>query len=242
MNLQSDYQDRQRKRSAGRIHERVSFGPYSVEIRVNGDGIFSFEHGVESLKSANLVDVRKAANAALKKHSALEWKPILSVCFGDHDSSVNNLDHSADITIYIERSYIAWTGRKWIECPWAVQPPGHYICSPHNPSNEDQCQMDAETLAWRRLAESSDWWSVVKDEPSPVFPICEGESLGRITYHVPYNEATWQTMLGLIAKFQELRQQIHGLLKTSSGWTVLAEMSKVMLLQPPKETGQLKTK
>lgn len=226
----------EKPKNRGRIHEKVKFGAQEIPIRIESSGVFYCELGTFYYRSESLAQVRDALRAELKSKAALDWKPILHVQLSLEDPRVNYLDHSTEIMCYIERTLIAWDGRQWIECPWSVRPPGSWICSPHNPSNEEQCAMDSQTLAWRRIQESKPWWSVAAKEVSPIFPVIEPESLGKIGYTVPYNETTWNTMLGFISKMKELRAQIHNLMSTSEGWSKLAAISRGNLLAQSSET------
>lgn len=215
----------------GKKLETVKHGPFSVDIKILPDtGTFECTYGAESYHSAVLKDVRKWASDQLRTCSSLRWKPIMEVNFGDSDARVNGLRNCADISCWLERYYIAWTGKEWVFTPWAVERRGTICYGGPAPSESEQCALTEHELADSRIANSRKFYGADGKGELLVFPIKSGSSLGRRTYWVPYTEERWNTMLGIMDKFRELRTRIHDLLCYDGGWNLLASIAQVKLL------------
>lgn len=213
-----------------KVFSTITVGTQSCKIRVSSFGLFSAELGGLSYSSKDCEDVIRWARQRLKDTSCLEWKPVMEVHSDNADTRVNCLEHCTNIQLYIERYYIAWDGKQWIQCPWVVHPPGTYRLDPHDPSNEEQCKMEPQVLAGQRLHHSKPFSYSEKYGPTLVFPIIQKWMDRDKIYIVPYNDQTWSTMIGIIHRIRELRGHINKLLSTDSGWGQLAEIAKVKLL------------
>jgi hypothetical protein len=212
--------------------EEVSHGPFKATIRFDIEaGEFSCDYGGDAVVSRDLKIVRKWATDRLRRLAVLEWKPIMSVNFDAEDDRVNNLVNCSNVRCYIERFYVAWDGKKWVQCPWVVMPPGTYMCSGPNVSEmeQDKHPMDPPTLMQQRIAYSKDCcWT--DSNPVIKFPVI-GSGVGSSVYYVPYTEERWRTLVSIIEKIRELRARIHGLLSTGTGWKQLAAIAGVKLLE-----------
>ena len=214
----------------GRRIEVVSEGPFTAEIKLTQDGTFFCNLGECPYTSRDKADVAKWARKWLRDHNQLTWTPVLEVSWTHEDTRCNYLDHSVNLDFYIERYYVAYANGTWVECPWAVRPVGTYLCSPHNPSNEEQQPISPEELAQARVSESKAWYHASALGPVITWPLAIRGSMSRTQYVVPYTEATWGTMLGLMEKVRELRASVEGMLATDQGWQQLAVVATQKLL------------
>jgi hypothetical protein len=220
----------------GKVFDTVKFGPFEAKIRLSKAGMFSCDYGDECRRAGDLETVRKWAWNRLRDTSNLDWKPILGVTFEVEDQRINNLRTVSNLKCYIQRFYIAWDGAKWIQTPWVVMPPCTCLCLGPNRSDmkQEDHKMSDEDLVKQRIAESRIcYWA--PPSPTITFPQVNPDRMGDTEYYVPYNETTWQTMLGMLDKMRELRTRLADMLTTSAGWGQLAAMAGVKLLEAPKE-------
>jgi hypothetical protein len=217
----------------GKIHERVNYLGVTAHIRVDSRGVFTCKIG-DAVQHGLLPDLRSWAKQEIQKSSKLVWHPILEVNGDLEDTSVNHLEHCTNLSYHIERFYVAWDGKKWIQCPWSVQPVGTWRCDPHAPSNEEQEPLSTEELAQARIFASRECSFLSKYGREVSWPLYEENWSNSRAYYVPYNQTTWDTMLGMIDKVRALRKQVDELLTTSEGWNKLAVMTGVKQLGGPK--------
>lgn len=223
-----------KKRKGFRIFEKVEHGPFALNITVDDNGTFHGAYGPDS-KSGSLPDVRTWARETLRNVCALKWQPIMIVRFDAEDQRVNNLKNCTNLACYLERAWIAWTGKKWIECPWVVDRAGVTMC--HGPANSDreQPEMEASELQAQRLARSNDWHNG-PETPDIVWPI-RREAFRDYEYSIPYTDEKWQTMIAVQNKIRELRARMNVLLSTQDGWEKLSGIAAAGLLPAPGESG-----
>jgi hypothetical protein len=218
-----------------KVFEKVKHGPFEAKICLSKEGVFSCDYAGEAFSNVELRKVQAWAYVRLRETASLDWKPILTVSFDDEDDRVNNLKNCSNLGCYVERSYIAWDGKTWVETPWVVMPPGTcMVCGPQ-PSEMDQKDhpMDHDTLMERRITYAREcYW--LENDPHPNFPIIK-EGCGAKYYYVPYTEVTWATMLSIIEKMRELRGRLNTLLASDQGWAQLATIAGAKLLPESTE-------
>jgi len=217
--------------------ESVNHGTFTADIRLDAEtGRFSCEYGGQSFESTSLPDVRVWAKTRLRAMSELKWDSIMSVCFSNEDTSVNNLNNCTNLELYIERFHVAWDGKKWVQTPWVVMPPGQWMAIGPNTSDMDQKdhEMPPEILSQQRIARSRIFCAAEKCGNVIKFPLIEGGGM-RPTYYVPYSDDRWLTMIGIMEKVRELRTRIHTMLSSAEGWQQLAAIAAVKLLTAPKD-------
>lgn len=211
--------------------EEVKHGPFKAVIRMDDSGVFSCDYGALST-SGTLPKVREWARTTLRKLSQLKWYPVMQVEFDTEDCRVNNLTTSCNINCHMERFHIAWDGRKWLQCPWVVDPRGTtMVIGPAN-SDREQPEMPEEELNERRIACSREFYYGPKGDVI-TWPIAASSNRGNV-YHVPYSEESWATMLGILERLRELRSGINKLLGTQHGWLTLAKVAETKLLSSPR--------
>lgn len=214
------------KRSSKRPIETIQHGPFKVVIRMDDMGVFSADYGALET-SGTLPQVRVWARKTLRELCNLKWHPVMEVHFDDEDNHVNNLRNTSNLECYIERHWIAWDGKKWIECPWVVDKPGHSLCVGPANSERTQDDMPEGDLMAERIRRSQPFHDGPKGDVIKWPLIADG--MGK-TYYVPYSEESWATMLGILERIRELRSGINKLLSTSNGWRVLAKVAETKLL------------
>ncbi len=218
-------------RKKGKVIEKATLGQTFIDIRMDSDGVFSCDFG-DGFSSPILKDVREWTRTKLREASEREWFPVMEVHMGDGDMRVNNLRNCTDMSLYLERCYIAWDSTKWIYCPWVVNPAGVHMCFGPNPTDDTQRDMPRDMLMSQRMANSREF---VYAKTNPIkWPIKYGDEDRDKNYFVPYTEDNWNTMIGILARFKELRASIHAMLGTDRGWVQLQAISSAKLLQEPK--------
>lgn len=218
--------------------EQVKHGSFTADIRLDKEsGVFSCEYGDECFRHNELPKVREWARDALRRLSSLEWKAVMKVQSGSTDMSVNNLRNCVDISMHIERNYIAWDGRRWVYCPWVVMPPGTCMVSGPNSSDmeQDRHPMRPEELMIQRIRFSREFDPGTKLGPVLKFPI-KDTWMHDLVYWVPYSEEQWGTIISIFDKLRELRDGINKMMSTETGWVQLQVISKQRLLEAPKDT------
>jgi hypothetical protein len=222
-----------RKSVKDKLFETVKYGPFEAHVRLNGDGVFSCSYGGAGFSSEVCAEVRKWAHDRLRALAVLDWQPIMSVTFDAVDDRVNNLNNCANIRCFLERCWIAYDGKKWVETPWVVMPLGCVMCSGPNASEMEQenYPMPDEELALQRIRHSKASFAFTRAQLQ--FPVVEPESLGSKRYHVQYTKERWETMLKILSKMRELRSSIDKLLECDAGWKQLAAVAGAKLLGPP---------
>lgn len=220
-----------KKGQYGRKIETVKVGNVSCPLYLDASGTFTAHMDGKVIQDTSLESVRHKTEQMLREASTLEWKPIICVNTDDADCRVNNLEHSTNNQIYIERSYIAYDGKRWLECPWVVQRPGTVICSPHAPSNWEQHELPKEELCAARIFAARPFHATygIVGMNRLTFPLVTKGHSGKATY-IPYTEDHWQTMIGIIARFRELREKVNEMLATSDGWLMLEKVAQTKLL------------
>lgn len=211
--------------------EEVTHGPFRAVIRMDDLGVFSCEYGALSVSGA-LPKVREWARTTLRKLAQLEWHPVMEVTLDDRDCPVNNLETVSNINCQMERYWIAWSGQRWVQCPWVVDPRGvSMVIGPAN-SDREQEEMPPDELSERRIACSRDFFHGPKSNVITWPMVRDGHN--EKIYYVPYTEETWATMLGILERLRELRGRINKLLSTNDGWRVLAKVAQTKLLSASK--------
>jgi hypothetical protein len=197
-----------------------------------GSGVFECEYGGEKFSSQDLQKVRDWAKDRIKKTADMQWHPVMKVNIDNEDRRVNNLEHFSNIECYIERIWIAWDGKQWLECRWVVDHYGTTMCAGPNNSDREQPEMPDEMLAMRRLDCSHEFHYAGKN-PFIKWPLVSNSHRDKI-YFVPYTEENWQTMVGVIERIREVRSTVNKMLSTSHGWAQLKAIASNRLLNAPK--------
>ena len=211
--------------------EFVEVSTFKAAIYMDrGSGVFECEYGGEKFSSQDLQKVRNWAKDRIKKTAVMKWHPIMTVNIDNEDRRVNNLEHCSNIQCYIERSWIAWDGKQWLECRWVVDPYGSTVCGPNN-SDREQPEMPDDLLAIRRLDNSHEFHYAGKNQVIK-WPLLS-DSHRDNTYIVPYTEENWQTMIGVIERIREVRQSVNKMLSTDHGWAQLKQIALNRLLAAP---------
>ena len=124
----------------GKIHEKIKFGSITAEIRMDASGVFGCRFNGDE-RTGTLPTIRDWANKRVMESVNLKWVPIMEVACAMEDDVVNGLEHCANVSLRLERFYIAWDGARWIECDWVV-PKANCVCFNSTPSNREQDEFD----------------------------------------------------------------------------------------------------
>lgn len=196
-------------------------------------GVFECEYGGEEFAAQDLQKVREWAKNRIKKTADMKWHPIMKVNIDNEDRRVNNLENCSNIQCYIERSWIAWDGKQWLECRWVLDPYGVTMCAGPNNSDREQPEMSDDMLAMRRLENSHEFVDAGKNQVIK-WPLVTDGRWGKV-YVVPYTEENWQTMIGIIERIREVRQSVNKMLGTDHGWAQLKQIAANRLLAAPSD-------
>lgn len=225
--------------------EDVTHGPFTAAIRFDQEnGIFSCEYGDGRFQDATIEAVRRWAKERLRALATLKWNPILEVCFDAEDERVNNLENCTNLSLRIERHYIAWDGAKWVITPWVVMARG-VVCF-IGPARSEMEQtghhaLGEQELMEQRIASAKPFWAAQGVGEVMQFPLVKkGGIRGEVDYYVPYTEDRWATMLGIIDRMRELRASVHKMLSTATGWQQLAIIAATKMLADAKPNEESK--
>lgn len=217
-----------------KIFQTLKHGPFEGHVRISKAGLFSAEFGPDYFSNANFAEVKGWLYERMRAHCNLRWLPVMEVHFDCEDQQINNSHNCSNLACRLERYYIAWTGEKWVQTPWVVQPSGTHICSPHDNSELEQPAMSDDMLMAERVRHARDFYQG-PDHPDIEWPLTEEGFRHQREYVVKYTEDNWQTMLGILDKMRALRAGLNNLLAKKDGWNVLASIATGRgLLAAPK--------
>ena len=213
----------------------VKGAPSKGDFRLDGTTFVGI-YGSRTFEGSNGDAVKKELVAYIKASIDLKWIPVIEIHDDGGAEWINNLSNGYAIRFYYDRYYIAHDGNKWLKCGWAVYPPGTVQCSGPAPAEDEyalaeQGRMTPEELDAARIWSAHPHFSFTSMPVNVDLPYTDPERnhRGTSSHLVAYSDTTWNSLLGLNKKLNELHLNIQKMFRTKKGLAALTQFSLPML-------------